>query len=82
MPRGAPMTERSKPPIQGTERGKAREVREILPYAVMDIEQLAECLGVSKRQAERQNFPCYYLGTRTRRFLGQDVLDHLRKKAA
>jgi hypothetical protein len=50
--------------------------------AVLDIEQVAEWLQISKRQAERLKIPCLYLGTRTRRFRGKDVLDYLEKKAA
>lgn len=50
--------------------------------AVLDINQLADWLGVSKRQAERQHFPCFYLGTRTRRFLVKSVMEFLQRKEA
>lgn len=52
------------------------------PEAVLDIHQLAEWLQVSKRQAERLGIPCFYLGNRTRRYLGKTVLEFLEKKIA
>lgn len=50
--------------------------------AVLTIEQVADWLQVSKRQAERLNIPCFYLGTRTRRYLGKSVLEFLAQKVA
>lgn len=50
--------------------------------AVLTIEQVAEWLQVSKRQAERLHIPCLYLGTRSRRYLGKTVLEYLEKKIA
>lgn len=52
------------------------------PEAVLDIEQVAEWLQVSKRHAERLHIPCIYLGTRTRRYIGKQVLEFLEKKSA
>ena len=59
--------------------------REVIAYsaeAVLDIEQVAQWLQVSKRQAERLHIPCFYLGTRTRRYLGKTVLEFLERKIA
>lgn len=59
--------------------------REVVAHpaeAVLDIEHVAEWLGVSKRQAERLGIPCFYLGTRTRRYLGKTVLEFLEEKVA
>jgi hypothetical protein len=52
------------------------------PEAVLDIEQVAEWLQISKRHAEKLHIPCLYLGTRTRRYLGKTVLEYLEKKIA
>lgn len=52
------------------------------PEAVLDIEQVAEWLQISKRAAERLDIPHLYLGTRTRRFLGSTVLEYLKKREA
>lgn len=49
---------------------------------VLTIEQVADWLQVSKRQAERLSIPCFYLGTRTRRYLGKSVLEFLQAKVA
>ncbi len=53
-----------------------------IPETVLNIEQLAAWLQVSKRQAERLEIPCFYLGTRTRRYLAKDVLKYLEAKKA
>jgi hypothetical protein len=61
------------------------ETREVVAYpetAVLTIEDVAAWLQVSKRHAERLHIPCFYLGTRTRRYLGSTVLDYLKKKEA
>lgn len=50
------------------------------PEAVLDIEQVAQWLQISKRSAERLHLPCLYLGTRTRRFLGSAVIEYLKKQ--
>lgn len=50
--------------------------------AVIDVHQLCQWLGISKRQVERQGFPCFYLGTRTRRYSVRQVLEFLEKRAA
>lgn len=50
--------------------------------AVLEIEHVAAGLDISKRHAERQHFPCFYLGTRTRRYLWGAVLDHCARKTA
>ena len=52
------------------------------PESVLTIEQVADWLQISKRHAERLHLPCFYLGTRTRRYLGETVLDFLRRKIA
>lgn len=52
------------------------------PESVLTIEQVADWLQISKRAAERLHIPCVYLGTRTRRFIGKDVLAFLESKAA
>lgn len=52
------------------------------PESVLTIEQVADWLQVSKRQAERLGIPCFYLGTRTRRYLGKTVLEFLERKIA
>lgn len=59
--------------------------REAVAYpetAVLDIYEVAQWLGISKRQAERLHIPCLYLGTRTRRYLGKTVLEFLERKIA
>jgi hypothetical protein len=48
------------------------------PETVLTIEDVARWLRVSKRHAESLNLPCVYLGTRTRRFLAGEVLNHLK----
>jgi len=68
-----------------TETTTERFVPEVLAYpeeAVLTIEQVAEWLQVSKRQAERLSIPCFYLGTRTRRYLGKSVLEFIERKLA
>ena len=50
--------------------------------SVLTIQEVAKWLGVSTRMVERIAIPAIYLGPRTRRFLGSDVLDYLKKKAA
>lgn len=52
------------------------------PEAVLEIQHVAAWLRVSKRQAEREHIPCFYIGPRRRRFLGEAVIEHLRKKTA
>lgn len=47
--------------------------------SVLTIDQVADWLQVSKRQVERLKLPCFYLGTRTRRFLGKTVIEHLER---
>lgn len=59
-----------------------RRVIAYAPGAVLDIEQVAAWLQISKRSAERLHLPCLYLGTRTRRFLGSTVLEYLKKLEA
>lgn len=61
---------------------KESEVVAFPETAVIDIYQLCAWLGISKRQAERQGFPCFYLGTRTRRYSVKSVLAFLERKSA
>lgn len=44
---------------------------------VYTIEQIAAALQIGVRSAERMPIPCFYLGTRTRRYLGSAVLAFL-----
>jgi hypothetical protein len=60
-----------------------RPRREPVTYSessVLTIKQVADWLQVSVRQAERLRIPCFYLGTRTRRYLGKSVLEYLEEK--
>jgi hypothetical protein len=52
------------------------------PEAILDIAQVAEWLQVSTRTVERLDIPCVFLGTRTKRFLGRDVLAYLERRKA
>lgn len=52
------------------------------PETVLTIEDVARWLMISKRSAESLNLPCFYLGTRTRRYLAKHVLEYIEKKAA
>jgi hypothetical protein len=49
--------------------------------AVLDIDQLAAGLGVSRRTAERMDLPSFTVGKR-RRWLWAQVLDILAQRAA
>lgn len=49
---------------------------------VLDIEELARALNISVRTAERQHFPCVYLGERTKRYVWGQIIDFLTRKAA
>lgn len=72
--------------MQGVQESmEPKKKREVIAYpaeAVLDIYQLSEWLRVSKRQAERLGIPCFYLGTRTRRYLGKTVMEFLERKIA
>lgn len=50
--------------------------------AVLEIEHVAAAFGVGKRSAERYRFKCFYLGSKTRRFLWGDILDECSKRSA
>lgn len=50
--------------------------------AVLEIEHVAAAFGISKRMAERRRFKCFYLGTKTRRFLWGQVLDECERMTA
>lgn len=50
------------------------------PETVLTIEEVARWLRVSVRQAERLKIPCFYLGERTRRYLGKTVIEYMEKK--
>ena len=45
--------------------------------SVLTIQEVAKWLAVSTRMVERIGIPAIYLGPRTRRFLGADVLAYL-----
>lgn len=47
---------------------------------VLTIKQVAERLQVSERHVERIDAPCFYLGTRTRRYIWGAVLDFCARK--
>lgn len=47
---------------------------------VLTIKQVAERLQISERHVERMNAPCFYLGTRTRRYIWGAVLDFCARK--
>lgn len=60
-------------------------LRPIVVYpreAVLEIEHVAAAFGIGERSAERQHFRCFYLGTRTRRFLWGEILDQCARKSA
>jgi hypothetical protein len=52
------------------------------PETVLTIEQVAEWLQIGERSAEDLHLPCFYLGTRTRRYLAKHVLEYIEKKVA
>lgn len=52
------------------------------PEAVLNIEQVADWLQVSTRTVERLDIPHTFLGTRTKRYLGKDVLKYLELRKA
>jgi hypothetical protein len=58
---------------------------DVLSYpseAILTAEQAAAWLQVSPRQFERLRIPCVVLGTRTRRYLAETILNFLRRKVA
>jgi hypothetical protein len=61
---------------------EGRDPKGYSPETVLTIEQVAEWLQVSKRSAEDLHIPCFYLGTRTRRYLAKHVLEYIEAKAA
>lgn len=52
------------------------------PEAILNIEQVADWLGVSVRTVERLDIPPVFLGTRTKRYLGKDVLKYMEQRRA
>lgn len=61
-----------------------KPVVEISRDAVLDVEQVADGLGVSVATVERSDLPCFFLGasqSRCRRFIWGQVLDHLARRA-
>lgn len=46
------------------------------------LRSMAAWLGISKRSAEKLGLRCFYLGTRTRRYLAKHVLEYIEQKAA
>lgn len=64
---------------------KVRGLRPVIAFpreAVLQIEHVAAAFGISKRTAERRHFKCFYLGTRTRRFIWGEILDECAKRSA
>lgn len=59
-----------------------RTPRAYPPEAILNIEQVAEWLQVSVRTVERLDIPCTFLGTRTKRYTGKDVLKYLELRKA
>lgn len=62
-----------------------RAIKKVLAHpaeAVLDIAQVADWLQVSTRTVERLDIPCVFLGTRTKRFLGKDVLKYMEQRKA
>ncbi|MGI8497584.1 MAG: helix-turn-helix transcriptional regulator [Gemmatimonadaceae bacterium] len=57
-------------------------VRAYPANAILTIEQVASWLQISVRSVERLNLRCIFLGTRTRRYLAEDILAFLRSKIA
>ena len=49
------------------------------PDAVLEIHDVADWLHISTRQVERLQIPCFFLGTRTRRWLAKDVITYMEK---
>ena len=58
------------------------EPRAYSPEAILDIYQVAEWLQVSTRTVERLDIPPVFLGTRTKRYLGKDVLKYMEQRKA
>ena len=52
------------------------------PEAVLDVDYVAQALGVSVSTVDRSDLPCFYLGAHKRRYLWGAVIDALRKRSA
>jgi predicted DNA-binding transcriptional regulator AlpA len=52
------------------------------PEAILDINEVAEWIGVSPRTVERLDLPCIHLGHRIKRYLGKDVLEYMEERKA
>lgn len=52
------------------------------PEAILNVEEVAQWLQVSVRTVERLDIPCVFLGHRTKRYLGKDVLKYLEVRKA
>lgn len=50
------------------------------PEAVLEIKHVAEWLRMGVRSVEKLDIPCVFLGTRSKRYIGKDVLDYLEKR--
>lgn len=50
------------------------------PEAVLNIRQLADWLQVGESTVERLDIPSVFLGTRTKRWIGKDVLAYLEQR--
>lgn len=50
------------------------------PEAILEIRHVAAWLRVGERTAEKLDIPPIFLGTRTKRYLGKDVLAYLDKR--
>lgn len=52
------------------------------PEAILTINEVAEWLDVSVRTVERLDIPGVFLGHRTKRYLGKDVLKYMEQRKA
>ena len=60
-----------------------RSPRAVFPEtAILNIEMLADALGVSEDTVEKMDLPCFYAGKRTKRFVYRQVLRVLEERAA
>ncbi len=60
-----------------------RSPRAVFPEtAILNVQQLADALGVSVDTVEKMDLPHFYAGTRTKRFVFRQVLRVLEERAA
>lgn len=59
-----------------------RAPRAVFPEsAVLNAQQLADAIGVSVDTIEKMDLPCFYAGTRTKRYVWRQVLAILEERA-